>query len=347
MLLARRVLLIALLTLTVSVLGLPGCESEDTPNPDASEAGSIEVYCGRSQSLVEPIIERFEKETGITVNVRYGKTSQLALTLQTEGERTDADVFWAQDVSSLGLLAEADLVAPLDEKLFENLPAWAQPASKKWIATSGRARVLAYAPSRVNEADLPQSVFDLTDAKWQGRVGWAPTNGSFQAFVTAMRQTHGDARTLEWLNAMKANGAKVYPKNTPIVQALADGEIDLGIPNHYYLLRFQAKDPAFPVAQAFFKDGDVGNLVMVAGACVLKESKNQENADAFIRFVLSTESQRYFTIGNNEYPVVSGVEQNEKLVSEEALRAAAPAVELDDLQDLEGTLGLLTRAGLL
>lgn len=313
----------------------------------AMAADSLEVYCGRSKSLVEPVILQFEKQTGIKVNVRYGKTSQLALALQTEGSRTNADVFWAQDVSALGLMAKEKLVAKLPNGVFANVPAWAKPESKLWVATSGRARVLAYAPSRVSANQLPTSVFDLTAPKWKGKVGWAPTNGSFQAFVTAMRQTHGDAKTKAWLQGMKANGAKVYPKNTPIVQALADGEIDLGIPNHYYLLRFKAKDPKFPVAQAFFKKGDIGNLVMVSGACVPKASKNQDNAAKFVQFLLSDAAQKYFTLGVNEYPVSTSVEQNKRLVSQDELKAAAPDVKLDDLQDLEGTLKLLREVGLL
>lgn len=346
-----ELIVIAQTCLSLAVLlFVAGCEGEansDDTTPAIQTPATLELYCGRSKSLVEPVIQRFEKETGIKVNVRYGKTSQLALALQTEGERTSADVFWAQDVAALGLMATQQLVAPLPDDLFADLPAWATPQSKLWVATSGRARVLAYAPSRVREADLPASVFDLTDPKWKGKVGWAPTNGSFQAFVTAMRQTHGEEKAKAWLVAMKGNGAVVYPKNTPIVQALADGEIDLGIPNHYYLLRFQAKDPDFPVAQRFFADGDVGNLVMVAGACVTKSSENRDAAHTFIRFLLAERSQKYFTLENNEYPVTRGVERNANLVAEDRLKAAAPRVELDSLQDLQGTLDLLSEAGLL
>ena len=310
-------------------------------------AQTLTIYCGRSKSLVEPVVAQFEKSTGIDVQVRYGNTSQLALALQTEGERSKADVFWAQDVSALGAVAESELASTLPSDLFKRVSGWAQPASKRWIATSGRARVLAYAPSRVKKSDLPESLFDLTEPKWKGKVGWAPTNGSFQAFVTAMRQMHGDEKTKAWLVGMKENGAKVYPKNTPIVQALADGEIDLGLPNHYYLLRFKDKDPNFPVAQTFFKDGSVGNLVMVAGACTVKASKNKDAAHKFIAFLLSDDAQRYFTLGVNEYPVVETVEQNARLVPYKQLKAAAPDVDLDKLQDLEGTLKLLQEAGVL
>ncbi len=312
-----------------------------------AQAEPLVIYCGRSKSLVEPLIEQFEKRTGIEVAVRYGKTSALALALQAEGSKTKADVFWAQDVAALGAMAKSKLAAPLPNGLFTDIPAWAQPSSKRWIATSGRTRILAYAPSRVSKSDLPGSVFDLTKPKWKGKVGWAPTNGSFQAFVTAMREAHGDAKTKAWLAGMKANGAKVYPKNTPIVQALADGEIDLGIPNHYYLLRFKAKDPKFPVAQQFFKSGDIGNLVMVSGVCVTTTSENKVAAHRFIEFLLSEPAQKYFTLGVNEYPATQGVAANPKLSSDAELNKAAPKVELDSLQDLEGTLKLLREVGLI
>ena len=181
------------------------------------------VYCGRSKGLVDPIVRLFEKRSGITVTVRYGSTAQLAVALTEEGGDSSADVFWAQDGGALGAIARAGLFAPLDKSVLEPVPAPMRSASGLWVATSGRARVLAYAPKRVKVDQLPTSVFELTDPKWKGRVGWAPANASFQAFVTAMRKVHGDKKTRRWLDAMKSNDAQRFAKNTPIIKALADG----------------------------------------------------------------------------------------------------------------------------
>ena len=305
------------------------------------------VYCGRSKGLVDPIVRLFEKRSDIAVTVRYGSTAQLAVTLIEEGDAGLADVFWAQDGGALGAIARTGLFAPLDQSVLETVPAPMRSASGLWVATSGRARVLAYAPRRVNVDQLPTSVFDLTEPKWKGRVGWAPANASFQAFVTAMRKVHGDQETRRWLDAMERNDTQRFAKNTPIIKALADGQIDLGLPNHYYLLRFKKSDGRFPVEQRFFAPGDVGNLVNVAGVGILKHGANRDAADRFVEFLLSPTAQQYFTSEVFEYPVTDQVIINPKLVDRQKLLELVPKVMADDLNDLQATLRMLREAGLL
>lgn len=309
-------------------------------------ADELVIYSGRGRNLVGPIIDRFQKETGIRVKVKYGSTSQMAALLHEEGSRSPADLFWAQDCGALGAMAVAGMFQPLSAETVEKVPEKFRNRSRLWLATSGRARVLAYAPSRVDAGELPKSVFELTEPKWRGRVGWAPGNGSFQLFVTAMRKSLGEQKAEAWLRAMKKNGAKPYAKNTPILQALANGEIDLGIPNHYYLLRFKKADPDFPVAQTFFESEDVGNLVMVAGIGQLKSSANTKAATTFVDYLLSAKAQQYFTGDNFEYPMSAAVKRNPKLVSFAELERRAPSVRFDELNDLKGTLALLRKVGL-
>lgn len=311
-----------------------------------AKAEELLIYSGRNQALVGPVIKQFEKETGIKVTVRYGGSAQLATALMEEGERSKADLFWSQDASTLGAVTEAGLLAPLDAKLADEVPSLFRNDSRYWVATSGRARVLAYSSERVTADVLPASVFDLTAPQFKGKVGWAPTNGSFQTFVTAMRKVYGDEKTLAWLRGVKANGAKAYRNNTAIAQAIADGEIDLGITNHYYLFRFKAADPNFPVEQTHFKDGDIGNMMMVAGIGRLKNAPNSEAANRFIAFVLSGKAQTYFTAAVFEYPMISTVIANETLSDLESVVKRSPKLDLGDLSDLEGTTSLLRQAGL-
>ncbi len=315
--------------------------------PATVHAEQIVLYSGRSKSLVAPIVQQFQKETGIKVLVKYGNTAQLALTLEEEGKRSPADVFWAQDASALGAVNKAGLFAPLPDSITRELPSHFANAAHTWVGTSGRARVLAYAPDRVKVEDLPKSVFDLTNPKWKGRVGWAPTNGSFQAFVTAMIKKEGREKTKAWLEGMKKNQTKAYAKNTPIIEALAAGEIDLGIPNHYYLLRFKASNSHYPVAQTFFKPQDIGNLIFVAGAGVLKTSKQNVAAMEFIQYLLGPKAQQYFTSEIFEYPVMDNVIPNSRLVPLDEMNKLVPKVNMEDLANLEGTLQLLSEVGLI
>ena len=310
-------------------------------------AQSLTVYSGRGEALVQPLVERFSAETGIEVQVRYGGTAELAVLILEEGRASPADVFWGQDAGALGALSLAGRLTVLPEALTAGLPGIYASRGGLWIATSGRARVLAYSPERTVGELWPDSVFDLTDPAYRGRVAWAPTNGSFQAFVTAMRVVHGEDATEAWLRGMIANDVQAYRNNTTQVEAIAAGEVDYALVNNYYLLRFLANDPAYPVGQGFFADGDIGNLVNVAGAGIVNTSRNVAAAEHFLAFLLEPESQAYFTNDVYEYPVVPGVEANEALASFEALLAASPDVDLDVLEDLEGTLDLLREVGLL
>jgi iron(III) transport system substrate-binding protein len=310
-------------------------------------AQDLTLYSGRGEALVQPLVERFTAETGIDVAVRYGGTAELAVLILEEGRASPADVYWGQDAGALGALSLAGRLATLPEALTADLPGIYASRGGVWLATSGRARVLAYSPARTASEPWPSSVFDLTDEAYRGRVAWAPTNGSFQAFVTAMRVVHGEAATEAWLRGMIANDTEPYRNNTTQVEAIAAGEVDYALVNNYYLLRYLDADPNYPVAQDFFDDGDIGNLVNVAGAGIVDTSRNVAAAERFLTFLLEAESQAYFTNEVFEYPVVPGVAPNAALVSFDALLTASPDVDLDVLEDLEGTLELLREVGLL
>ncbi len=312
-----------------------------------AQAAELTIYSGRGESFVKPIIEQFQRDTGIKVNVRYGDTAQLAVLIQEEGERSPADLFWGQDAGAMGALANADMLARLPREVYADLPDIYTSTTGQWVATSGRARVIAYSTERVRADDLPQSVFDLTAEKYRGRVALPPTNGSFQAFVTAMRVQHGDDKTLSWLKGVAANNLKTFRNNTTSVAGIADGEADFALVNNYYLPRFKATDKDYPVAQTFFAEGDVGNLVNVAGIAILKSSKNQDAAVRLVTFLLSPAAQQYFTSNVNEYAVTSNVISNPDLTDTKVVLQAAPKINLDQLADLKGTLDLLRQAGLL
>jgi iron(III) transport system substrate-binding protein len=308
---------------------------------------SLVLYSGRSQGLVEPILKEFEQETGIRVRAKYGTSAQLSLALREEGSRSPADVFWAQEAGALEQLHRSGFLTPMPADILALVPAEYRHEEGAWVGTSGRARVVAYAPARVEASAVPASIFDLTDAQWSGRVGWAPTNASFQASVTAMRLLHGEERTRAWLRAMHANGAKAYANNTAVLQGLAAGEVDLGLTNHYYLLRFKSDDASFPVEQKHFEDGDAGNLINFAGVGILSNSRRQEAAQTFARFLLARKAQSYFATEVFEYPVNGDVEAGPGLVPLAQVTAGSPRVALGELEDVRGTLDLLREAGVL
>ena len=337
---ARRLRPKLLLALAALIAGLAagGCGSDD------NGAGSLVLYSGRGASLVDPIIQEFASLTGIDVQVKYAGTASLAATLLEEGDRSPADVFYAQDPGGLG--AVESMLGTLPADTLANVPEWARSPQGRWVGISGRARVLVYNPDRLSERELPTSIEGLADPKWKGRIGWAPTNGSFLTMVTGMRKLWGEERTRAWIEGMVANEASIYPKNTPQVEAAASGEIDVGLVNHYYLHRFIAEEgEAFPARNYHPTAGGPGSLVMVSGAGVLATAENGENARRFVDFLLSTVAQQYFAGQTFEYPLVEGVLTNHLLTPLDEINR--PDIRLADLSDLEGTTDLLRAAGAL
>ena len=328
--------------------GNPGNDRGDlvSADPEAS-LGNLVVYSGRSEKLVGPIVNQFEDATGIDVSVKYGKTGAIAATLLEEGATSPADVFFAQDPGGLGAVANNGQLSPLSSTVLDKVPAWAKSDKGLWVGLSGRARVVVYSTKNgVSPSELPTSILDFTDPKWNGRIGWPPTNGSFQAMVTAMRVELGEAETKEWLEGIQANNPKEYPKNTPTVAAAAAGEIDVGFVNHYYLHRFIAEEgEGFAARNHHLTSGGPGSLMMAAGAGILSTAKNKSNAEKFLNFMLSTVAQQYFTGSTYEYPVIEGVKTNPLLTPIDDINK--PKIDMASLEDLAGTQNLLRDVGIL
>lgn len=302
---------------------------------------TLVVYSGRNKKLVGPLIEQAKKDLNLDIEVRYGKTSELAIALLEEGENSRADVFFGQDAGALGALEQKQYTLPIDSELLERVDSRFRSPEGNWLGVSGRARTVDYNTKLVKESDLPKSIWELTQPKWSGKVGWAPTNGSFQSFVTAMRAIEGDEKTLEWLKAMKANGVKKYGNNIAIVKALGRGEVHLGLVNHYYLPRFKKKDADFPVAHHYTRK-DAGAMINVAGVAMMKTTDQQEDVQKFIKYMLSPEAQNYFASKTNEYPLSKEVEATTLQVSLKELDP--PEIDLSKLSSLEETLKLLQQA---
>lgn len=323
----------------------PVADPEPGRLSDEELAGSeLVIYSGRSESLVGPIIAAFEAETGVEVAVRWGATAELAATLLEEGQNSPADLFYAQDPGGLG--AVAAMFAELDRSLLEPVDSRFRDPQGRWVGVTGRARVIVYNTESLSESDLPSDLWGFTEPEWQGRLGWAPTNASFQAMVTAMRVLWGEDQTREWLEGILANEPEVFSGNTPIVAAAGAGEIDVGFVNHYYLYRFLAEEgEGFPARNYFLPDGGPGSLVMVSGAGILEQSENKDVAAEFLAFLLSEGTQRLFVTETHEYPLVTGVEPRAGLTPLDELNAAD--IDLVQLADLQGTLELLREVGAL
>jgi len=338
--------------IVILAIGLAACTFSPQPSGSGQAAESFDadaeglvVYSGRSEELVGPVLDDFEEASGIEVEVRYGGTAELANLILTEGENSPADVFFAQDAGALGAVAQEGMLAVLPDDLLDRVDARFRSPAGEWVGISGRSRVVVYNTENVSEDELPDTIFGFTDPEWSGRIGWAPTNGSFQAFVTALRIVEGEDRAREWLEGIQANEPRVYEGNNPALDAVIAGEVDVAFINHYYLMRRLAEDPDVPAANYFLTDGDPGALVNVAGVGALTTSDDAEAAHRLIEFLLSEEAQAYFADETKEYPLVDGVEAEADLPPLSEI--GTPDIDLSDLSDLDGTLELLQEAGIL
>jgi iron(III) transport system substrate-binding protein len=322
------------LAVTVAAVALSACGG----GGDAD----LTIYSGRNEELVGDLIARFERESDLKVDVRYGDSAELAATIAEEGKNSPADVFFSQDAGALG--AVEDTLSPVPRPVLDAVPDRFRDPRGRWAGVSGRARVIAYNTDELDENEVPDSVFDLTEERWRGRVGIPPPNASFQAFISAMRLEVGEDRTRKWLEDMRDNEAQLYDNNIQTVEAIGRGEIDVGLVNHYYLYELKREDPDLAVANHFPRRGDPGSLVNAAGVGILESTDGRENAERFARFLVSEAAQEYFAERTFEYPLVEGVQPPAGLPALDGL--TGPQVELGRLgEQLRSTLKLLDAVG--
>ena len=305
------------------------------------------VYSGRNENLVRPLLDRFEESTGIELSVRYADTAELLPTLLEEGSNTRADVFFSQDAGALGELALKDLVRPLPADVLDAVDTRFRDTGGRWVGVTARARVIAYNTDRLRPDALPKSVLDVTAPEWKDRVGYPPTNASFVAFVTSLRETVGEDRTRQFLEGLKANGAKRYDNNILTLDAVAAGEVDIGLVNHYYLYNEFTERPDAHVANFYpgQDEGGEGTFVNVAGVAILSNSDKVPAAERFVRFLLDQEAQEFFRDETAEYPLRTGVDPIAELPPLSSLKTIdVPLSQLG--RDLEGTVKLLKDVGL-
>ncbi len=310
-------------------------------------SADLTVYSGRNEQLVGGLLEQLEAQVGGTVEVRYGDSAELAAQLLEEGEGTEADLFISQDAGALGALDEAGRLAPLPAAITDAVPERYRADDGSWVATSARSRVLFYDPLEVRSNDLPDTLDELVDPQWRGQIGYAPTNASWQAFVTGVRVLRGEDGARAWLDAFAANEPVRFANNIEILDAVNGGEVPLGLSNHYYWYERVAEvgEGALVARVHYIAGGDPLGLVNVAGAGVIAGSEQAETAQRAVEFLVSDVAQQYFADVTAEYPVRDGITSTvHDLPPLDEL--TPPAIDLSDLSSLQQTLALLQETGL-
>jgi iron(III) transport system substrate-binding protein len=333
----RRFRAFCIVGLGLVVVALPAC--------GGGNGDELVIYSGRTEELIKPLLDDFAKETGTDIRVRFGDSPDLAVLIDTERDR-GPDVFLSQSPGAIGFLDGKGRLRKLQQSVLDKVPEHFRASDGDWVGLSGRVRVIVYNTERTDEAEVPDSVFDLTGEQYRNRVGVPPSNGSFQDFVTIMRSMRGDDATLAWLTALRQNGARTYENNIAVRDAVERGEVDFGLVNHYYNEQAKAENPDAPTENHFLNGDDPGAAVLTTAVGVLDTGADHAaDAERFIDFLLSKQAQEYFARETFEYPLAAGARPAADLPPLDSI--ASPKVDLSSLGGgLQRTRELIRDSGL-
>ena len=329
---------------------LAGCGSSGASD---SSGQSITLYSGQHEQTTDGLVTAFEKQTGITVNVRNDDEDTLANLIAVQGSHTPADVFYTENSPALEFLQEKGLLAPVDASTLAHTPARYNSPQGDWVGVSARVSVIVYNPSMISASQLPTSVMQLASPKYQGKLAFAPSETDFQPIVTSVLRTYGQTTALTWLEGIKTNAAShIVPDNETIVDEVNRGQVAFGVVNEYYWYRLEAEIGASAMHSQIthFAPHDPGYVVDVSGAAVLKYSKHQAAAQKFLAFLVSRQGEEIIgrASGNEqsyEYPLGSGVTTS---APETPFAQLQPnPITIAELGDGSAAIALLRQAGLL
>lgn len=343
-------LIFAAAAVAVATLVLAGCSASAPQSTsgtnDPLSGTSITVYNAQHEELTQAWADAFTKVSGVTVTLRNGDDSELGNQLVLEGAASPADVFLTENSPAITLVDNAGLLAQVDAQTLAQVPTSYRPSTHAWTGIAARSTVMVYNQNEMTADQLPTSLLDLQNPEWEGRWAASPAGADFQAITSALLAKEGEATTLAWLEAMKDN-AVAFKSNSAVLKSVNTGEVPLGISYHYYWFVDQAgtKENSANTKLGYFKNQDPGAFVSISGGGILKSSKNQAAAQAFLKFVTGTSGQDILRTGSSfEYPIASDVSPHAALLPLDALEA--PEIDPSKLNSKKVT-DLMTQAGLI
>jgi iron(III) transport system substrate-binding protein len=322
-----------------------------TVMPQSASAASpttLTLYSAQHHQTVDLLTQAFTKQTGIQVRVHSGEAPEIANQIAQEGAQSPADVYFTENSPELTLLDEKGLLAKVDPSTLAQVPTKYSAADGDWIGVLARENVLAFNPSMIQESQLPESLMDLAKPEWKGKVAIAPSDADFLPLVEAVVALKGKPAALEWLKGLKQN-AQIFDDDEGVVAAVDRGAVATGIINNYYWARLRAEEGPQKLHSQIhhFANGDLGALVNVSGAAVLKSSKHPEEAQRFLAFLVSKPVQEM--LGKSdidfEYPLANGLAPNPLLKPFDQLQP--PQISMAQLGDDQEAAQLLRQAGLI
>ncbi len=306
---------------TVMSFAIAGCNNQSqeaaTSKPAESDA-VVNVYSARHYDVDDDLFASFSQQSGIKVNIVEGKSDELIERITTEGEASPADVFITSDAGRLWRAEQEGIFQPISSAVLdEKVPANLRHPDGLWYGLTKRARVIVYNVEAVDPAEL--STYEaLAEPEWQGRVCVRSSGNIYnQSLLGSLIETIGLEETETWAQGLVNNFAR-DPDGGDVnqIKAVAAGQCDVAIANHYYWARLaksdepESQDVVSKTAVFFPNQEDRGTHVNISGFGMVAGAKHTESAIAFLEFLVSSEAQQVFANSNNEYPVVEGVDMD-------------------------------------
>ncbi len=293
----------------VATPGSPAASPAARPAGGAGATGGrLVIYSARKEELMKPVVDAFQRQTGIQVTLKSGSPGELALLIGQERGNPQGDVFFTTDAAGIEGLRQQGLLEPYKSPNAEKVPAEFKAADGGWTGVIGRSRNIMYNTNLVKPEDAPKSIFELTDPKWKGKVAIASIReGGVRLWLSWLVQEKGEDFTVKYIKDLQANGMKVLTNHTEVQKAVGRGEFALGLVNHYYYV-FEQKAGS-PVGLIYPDQGasDIGTLVTPLAVGIVKGAKNGDAAKRFVDFMLSAEGQQPLTTQESEFPLLPGV----------------------------------------
>ncbi len=322
-------------------------EAAVTEVPAAVVEGDLVIYSGRSEQLIQPVLDAFQaKYPNVKILLKSGQNSALANALIEEQSNPQADVFITTEIFTVQSMYQQGIFQSYRPAAADVLPAEFIGPENSWVGITRRARVIMYNTELVSAEEAPKSIFELTDPKWKGQIAAAgSTNGGMQAQIAAMSQLLGEVDTQEWLVGLMANEVTFFGGHTDVRKAVGAGEFKIGLVNHYYYYLELAEGSPVGIVFPDQGEGEIGLITNATAAGIVKGAKNTPAAQAFIDFLLSTEGQKLFAELNYEYPLVPGVALHPEVQALDGYRlaevnVAEAALNIDETLNLIETIGL-------
>lgn len=303
--------------LLASTMFVAACQQQPATEAASAQAdclpatgGSVNLYTARHYASDEAIYEAFTCATGIRIQKIEMQADQLLARLQAEGDASPADVVVIQDAGAMGQAANDGYLVAFDDATIDGrVPEqWRDPEGR-WFGIARRARIIAYDTQRVQPEEIDEYA-DLASPRFRGKVCAQTSDAVYNlTLMSALIDRWGSERALEWARGVVANMARPpQGSDSDQIRAVAAGQCEVAITNHYYFLRLAESDDAADravtdhVALAFPQISGQGSHFNLSGAGLAAHAPNRENAIRFLEFLTGPEAQGIFASETNEFP---------------------------------------------